>query len=120
MRAPRRHGLSAAFGYALAGLAEAWRAQPNLRLHALAAALVAAAGVVLHVRALDWAILALAIGLVAAAELLNTAVEAAVDLASPADHPLAKLAKDTAAAAVLVAALAAVAAGIAVVVDAVR
>jgi len=61
---------------------------------------------------LGWAIVALAIGLVFAAELLNTALEAVVDLVCPEQHPLAKLAKDCAAAAVLVAALAAAAAGV--------
>jgi len=116
----RRHGLGAAFGYAFAGLAEAWRAQPNLRFHGGAAVVVVAAGIAVHLRPLAWAVVALAIGLVLAAELLNTAIEAAVDLASPADHPLAKLAKDAAAAGVLIAAVAAAAAGIAVALDAGR
>lgn len=57
-----------------------------------------------------------AIALVLAAELLNAAVEAVVDLVSPADHPLAKRAKDLAAASVLVAAGGAAAAGVAMVV----
>ncbi len=113
----RRDGLAAAFGYAFAGLAAAWRAQPNLRLHGIAAALAVALGILVRLRPLAWAVVALAIGLVLAAELLNTAVEAAVDLASPGEHPLAKLAKDAAAAGVLVASLAALAAGIAVAFD---
>ncbi len=61
---------------------------------------------------LGWALLALAIAGVIAAELLNAAVEAVVDLASPAEHPLARRAKDLAAAAVLVAALGAVGVGL--------
>ena len=73
--------------------------------------LVVAGGVLLRLPAAAWAVLVLAIGLVLFAELLNTAVEAVVDLVSPEDHPLAKQAKDVAAAAVLVAALTAVAAG---------
>jgi diacylglycerol kinase len=113
----RRHGLGPAFRYAFAGFAEAWRAQPNLRIHTVAAAAVVALGVVLRLRPLAWGLVALAIGLVVAAELLNTAIEAAVDLASPEDHPLAKLAKDAAAAGVLAAALAAAAAGVAIAVD---
>ena len=70
------------------------------------------AGVVLRFSALAWAVVALAIGLVLTAELLNTAVEAVVDLVSPHEHPLAKRAKDLAAAGVLAASLAALAAGL--------
>jgi undecaprenol kinase len=73
---------------------------------------VVVAGLVLRLPAAAWAIVFLAIALVVAAELLNSAVEAVVDLVSPEDHPLAKRAKDVAAAAVLVAVGGAVAAGI--------
>ena len=59
-----------------------------------------------------WALVVVAIALVLVAELFNSALEAVVDLASPADHPLAKQAKDIAAGAVLVAAAAAVAIGL--------
>jgi diacylglycerol kinase len=106
--------VAASFGYALAGLAAAWRTQRNLRIHAVLAVGVVAAGVLLRLAPLAWAIIALAIGLVVAAELFNTALEAVVDLASPQDHPLAKRAKDVAAAGVLIAALTAAAAGVAV------
>ena len=87
-------GLTAAFGYAFAGLATAWRTQPNVRIHAAAAVVVVAAGVWLRLPPWAWAVLALAIALVVAVELVNTAIEAVVDLASPGDHPLAKAAKD--------------------------
>jgi undecaprenol kinase len=80
-----------------------------VRIHAVAALAVVLLGALLRVSATSWALLALAIGLVLSAELLNTALEAAVDLVSPEDHPLAKQAKDVAAAAVLVASLAALA-----------
>jgi len=108
----RDHGLAAAFGYALAGLAAAWRNERNLRIHAAIAALVVVGGILVHLPLVGWAVVALAMGLVLVAELLNTALEAVVDLVSPEQHRLAKLAKDCAAAAVLVAALAAVAAGL--------
>jgi diacylglycerol kinase len=71
---------------------------------------------VLHLSASSWAIVVLAIALVLAAELANTAIEAVVDLASPDDHPLAKRAKDVAAAGVLVALAGAAAAGVLVLV----
>lgn len=66
---------------------------------------MAVAAAVLRLPPWAWALLALACAGVIAAELLNAAVEAVVDLASPAEHPLAKRAKDVAAAGVLVAAL---------------
>jgi undecaprenol kinase len=82
-----------------------------VRIHAVAALAVVVAAALLRVPPASWALLALAIALVLAAELLNTALEAVVDLVSPGDHPLAKQAKDVAAGAVLVASLGALAAG---------
>jgi undecaprenol kinase len=104
-----------AFGYAVAGLATAWRTQRNVRIHAGCAVLAVIAGALVRLPPLGWGVLLLAIALVLVAELLNTALEAVVDLLSPDDHPLAKAAKDIAAAAVLVAAAGAVAAGIALI-----
>jgi len=107
-----RRGLPAALGYAAAGLRAAWRAQPNLRVHVAIAVVVLAAGVVLHLPLAAWGLLVFAIVLVLVTELLNTALETLVDLVSPGDHPLAKQAKDVAAAAVLVAAAGAVVIGL--------
>lgn len=61
---------------------------------------------------LEWAVIVLAIGLVWMAEFVNTALEAVVDLASPDLHPLAKIGKDVAAAAVLAGAATAVLVGL--------
>jgi diacylglycerol kinase (ATP) len=116
----RAHGLLASFGYAFAGLAAAWRTQRNVRIHAGLALLAVGGGLWLRLPAAGWAALALAIGLVLVTELLNTALEALVDLASPGEHPLAKRAKDIAAAAVVVASAAAVVTGACLVVWAVR
>ena len=99
------------FRYAIDGLRETVATQHNARVHLAATALVVVVAGALRVAAGGWALLAVAIGLVWAAELLNTAIEAAVDLASPERHPLAKTAKDAAAAAVLVASLAAAVVG---------
>lgn len=104
MAKPRRHDLGAAFGYAFQGLAAAWRSEPNLRIHGALTALVLVAGALLRLSAAGWALIVFAIALVVCAELLNAAIESVVDLVSPDDHPLAKRAKDIAAAAVLVAA----------------
>ena len=75
-----------------------------MRSHFIAALVVLLAALFLRVSPIEFALLALSILFVLFAELINTAVEAVVDLASPGFHPLAKTAKDTAAGAVLVAA----------------
>ena len=109
MRSP---SLLASFRYAFEGLGHAFRTQRNFKIHCLIAALVAAVGLLLAVSAEQWALLAMAIGLVFQAELANTAIEAIADRASPDHHPLAKVAKDCAAAGVLVTALAAAVVGL--------
>ena len=91
-----------------------------MRIHAVLALAVVVVGGVVRFSLLAWAVVALAIGLVLAAELLNTAIEAVVDLVSPQQHPLAKRAKDVAAAAVLAASLAAVTAGLLVLIATLR
>jgi diacylglycerol kinase len=113
--AKRRHDLPAAFGYAFAGLWAAWRSEPNLRIHALLAALALIGAWLLRLPVLGWALVIFAIALVLSAELINSAVESVVDLVSPEEHPLAKRAKDVAAAGVLVAAAGALLVGVFVV-----
>ena len=93
------------FGHAFRGVGVLLRTQPNARIHAAATILVIAAGVSFGISRLEWALIALAVAIVWAAEALNTAIEFLVDLASPDLHPLAAKAKDVAAGAVLVAAL---------------
>jgi diacylglycerol kinase (ATP) len=75
-----------------------------MRSHFVAALVVLLAALFLRVSPIEFALLALSILFVLFAELINTAVEAVVDLVSPGFHPLAKTAKDTAAGAVLIAA----------------
>lgn len=98
--------------FALTGLLHAVRGQPNLRIHVIVATLAVITGFVLRISRVEWAVIALLVAMVIALELLNTAIEAVVDLASPTFHPLAKAAKDTAAAAILVAALGSVVTGL--------
>lgn len=97
--------------YAAQGIAYALRAELHMRVHAAAAVLVCLLAAVLRVSALEWAMLLGLCALVIAAELINTAVERTVDLATQERHPLAKAAKDTASAAVLAAVLFAAIAG---------
>ncbi len=100
-----------AFKYAFHGWWYVIRTQRNAWIHALMTALVVLIGLWLDLPARDWATLLLTIALVWTAEFANTALEAVVDLASPARHPLAKVGKDVGAAAVLIAALTSVAIG---------
>lgn len=93
------------FQHAFAGWWYVISTQKNAWIHALASTCVIALSIWLHLPARDWAVLFLAIALVWIAEFLNSALEAVVDLASPARHPLAKVGKDVGAAAVLIAAL---------------
>lgn len=83
------------------------KTQKNAWLHAIITTLVFLLAIWLQLPARDWAVLVVTIALVWSAEFFNTAIEAVVDLASPANHPLAKTGKDVGAAAVLIAALAA-------------
>lgn len=99
------------FGYAGEGLAFLLRTQPNFRVHLVAMLSVLGTAVGVGATLVELAVLVLAIGLVLLGEALNTAVEALVDLASPAVHPLAKIAKDVSAAGVLLAAGAAAVVG---------
>jgi len=93
------------FVFAFRGIARAVREERNLRFHLVAAAIVIAVGLLVKISRADWLWIGAAIAAVIVAELINTAIERAGDLASPHPHPLAKAAKDTAAGAVVVAAL---------------
>ena len=101
------------FAYAIDGLTYLVRTQRNFRVHLVVALAAVAAGAVSRLSPVEWAILVVAIALVIMTEGLNTGIELAVTLASPERRPEAKAAKDIAAAAVLLAAIASVAVGIA-------
>ena len=100
------------FAYAFKGIRTLFATQPNAWIHLLAAALVSVLGVWLQLSFIEWAILALTIGTVIAAEAFNTALEFLTDLVSPDYHPLAGKTKDVAAAGVLITALAAIGVGV--------
>ncbi len=101
----------ASFGHAFRGVWAALRSEVHLQIHAVATVVVIGLGFYFGITRLEWALVALAIAGVWAAELLNTAIEALTDLASPTYHPLAGKAKDVAAGAVLLAALGALVVG---------
>lgn len=99
------------FHHAFEGIIYATRTQRNMRLHLIAAVLVLVATLFLHVGRPYVIGIVLAVAVVIAVELLNTSVEAIVDLVSPEHHRLAQIAKDAAAGAVLVVAFAAAVVG---------
>jgi diacylglycerol kinase (ATP) len=105
-------GRTKAFGYAFAGLFYAVRIGHAIWLQTAIAAVVVALGLYLHLSLSDWRWIALAIALVWATEIMNTAVESVCDALHPDHHPLIGKAKDTAAGAVLIAGIGAVAIGI--------
>ncbi len=99
-------------GFAIDGVLHTFRSQRNARIHAVIAGLAVICGIALRISQAEWAVIVCLIALVIGLEVLNTAIEALVDLASPTFHPLAKIAKDAAAGAILLLALGSVAAGL--------
>ncbi|MFV1995719.1 MAG: diacylglycerol kinase [Verrucomicrobiales bacterium] len=104
----------AGFRYAFDGLAYLLRTQTNARFHLLAAIAACALGFFFGISPLEWVAIALSIGLVFAAEILNTALEVLADRITTDPDPQIGHAKDLAAAAVLVSAIAATVVGLVV------
>lgn len=100
------------FTYPIKGLRYAYKNEQNLALDVGMALIVVIFGFLFKVNKYEWAILVLTIGLVISCELINTAIEAVVDLVTEEYHPLAKVAKDTSAAAVLIFAIVAIIVGL--------
>jgi diacylglycerol kinase (ATP) len=99
------------FNYAFEGVIHVLRTQRNLRIHFLIAIGVIAAAVALGVDRMEMILLLLAIAFVLITEMLNSAIEGAIDVSTTSFDPNAKLAKDVAAGAVLIASVTAVAVG---------
>jgi diacylglycerol kinase len=100
------------FRHAFSGFQRVFLTQRNAWIHSVIALIAFLAAFWLGLPARDWAVIVLTAALVFTAEFLNTAIEAVVDLASPAQHDLAGAAKDISAAAVLITALAAILMGL--------
>jgi len=109
--------ISERLGFATAGLRAAWRREASFRTHIGFAGAAAVALVVLHPVPIWWALVGITIAMVLALELLNAALEGAIDLLHPGHHPVVGMVKDMLAGAVLVAALAALIVAVAMVVD---
>ena len=108
---PRTRGLLDSFNYACEGIIHVLRTQRNMRIHVAVAAVVLVVAFTADVNKLELAALLVSIAFVLIAELLNSAIEGAIDVVTSSFDPMAKLAKDAAAGAVLIAAINAVAVG---------
>lgn len=101
----KKNPLTESFGYAFEGIWTGIRNERNMKIHCLAIIVITLTGTLFQITAMEWCICLLLFALVAALELVNTAIEAVVDLVTEEKKPLAKIAKDTAAGAVLFAAI---------------
>jgi len=109
-----KNTLLRSFGFAFQGIFYVIRTQRNMRIHGVAGILVIVVGLVFWISPAEWAGLLAIMALVYTLEMLNTVVESVVDMITQEYHPLAKVAKDVAAGAVLVAAIFAVGVAVAI------
>jgi diacylglycerol kinase (ATP) len=107
----RRISIVESFNFAVEGIIHVLRTHRNMRVHFAAAVLVLVLALVVGVERIELVVLLLSIAFVLVAEMVNTAIEAAIDVATSSFDPLAKLAKDIAAGAVLIASVNAVVVG---------
>lgn len=99
------------FSYAISGIAYSFKTQRNMRIHFIMASIVILMGIFLKLSPLEMALVFVTISLVIIAEMINTSIEATIDLFTRDYHPLAKIGKNVAAGAVLIAAINAVIVG---------
>jgi diacylglycerol kinase (ATP) len=111
MSSRRGPSIFESFNFAFEGVIHVLRTQRNLRIHFLIAAIVLGAAVAVGVNRFELIALLLAIAFVLIAEMVNTAIEHTIDVATTSFDPMAKLAKDIAAGAVLIASVNAIAIG---------
>ncbi|MCJ7805445.1 diacylglycerol kinase family protein [Patescibacteria group bacterium] len=106
------HPLPKSFRFAFSGVRTALREEPNFKIHILIAILAAILGFFLKLAPIEWLVLTLTVAMVLILELMNTSLEVLVDIVSPEIHEKAKIAKDVAAASVLLASISAVIVGL--------
>jgi diacylglycerol kinase (ATP) len=111
MSARRAPGVFDSFNFAFEGIIHTLRTQRNMRIHLAVAFIVLVTALIVNVTKLELIALLISITFVLIAEMINTAVEAAIDIATTSFDPMAKLAKDIAAGAVLIASVNAIAVG---------
>lgn len=84
----------ASIKYSIEGLIYAYRYEQSLWIHGIATIFAISLGIIFQIKLWEWAIVFIALGIILGMELINTAIEAAVDLVTLEIHPLAKIAKD--------------------------
>jgi len=109
---PRPKNHLDSFRYAVEGIVHVFRTQRHMRFHFFTVVLVLLIGLLLKLERAEMALLVMVVSGVLVAEMINTAVESVVDMITQAYHPLAKLAKDIAAGAVLITSISAVIVGL--------
>lgn len=97
--------LGRSFKAAFEGIASTYKKEQNIKIHTIISFIVILGGFIFKINYIEWLVCLVLIGFVMMAEFFNTAIEYVVDLASPEIHPLAKAAKDTASAGVLMMAI---------------
>lgn len=97
--------LGRSFKAAFEGVACTYKKEQNIKIHTIISLIVILGGFLFKISYIEWLVCLVLIGFVLMAEFFNTAIEYVVDLASPNIHPLAKAAKDTASAGVLMMAI---------------
>lgn len=97
--------LGRSFKAAFEGIASTYKKEQNIKIHTIISLIVVLGGFIFKINYIEWLVCLVLIGFVMMAEFFNTAIEYVVDLASPEIHPLAKAAKDTASAGVLMMAI---------------
>ena len=112
MSGQKKPPLYTSFGFAFEGIFAVVKKERNMQIHCCMMVLVILAGLFFQISAVEWCICFVLFGLIMSLELVNTAVESVVDLVTEERRPLAKLAKDAAAGAVLIASIMAAVAGL--------
>jgi undecaprenol kinase/diacylglycerol kinase (ATP) len=107
-----RRKLKKSFSFAIQGILYTLKTQQNMRIHFLVGAIAVIAGFIFKISAPEWLALVIVISFVLILEIINTAIETLVDLYTEEYHHLAKVAKDTAAGAVLIAAVMSICVGL--------
>lgn len=106
-----KHSTLKSFSYAFSGIKTALKEEPNFKIHIAIATIVFIFAYVLKLAPLEWLTLVLTISMVLILELVNTSLEALIDIVSPQIQEKARIAKDVAAASVLVASICAIIVG---------
>ena len=120
MNVGRSPSVLQSFNFAFEGIIHVLRTQRNMRIHFMIAAGVLIAALIVGVNRIELVALLMAISFVLIAEMINSALEAGIDVATTSFDPLAKLAKDIAAGAVLIATVNAIAVGYLIFVDRIK